>query len=101
MNTAAMKAVRYHAAKGLRVEETSIPSANKHQVTIEVKYAGICGTDLHEYLHGPMIIPMKEPYPLNGHYDVTTMGHEFSVVVVEVGDNVHSNGVKTGDRAVV
>ncbi|CAF4745284.1 unnamed protein product, partial [Rotaria sp. Silwood2] len=37
-----------------------------------------------------MIISMKEPYPLNGHYDVTTMEHESSGVIVEVGDNVYS-----------
>jgi (R,R)-butanediol dehydrogenase/meso-butanediol dehydrogenase/diacetyl reductase len=101
MSTATMKAARYHAAKDIRVEETSIPSVNKNQVKIEVKYVGICGTDLHEYLHGPMIIPMKEPYPLNGHCGVTTMGHEFSGVVVEVGDDVHCGGVKAGDRVVV
>ena len=68
MSTATMKAARFHAAKDIRVEETSIPSVKKNQVKMEVKYVGICGTDLHEYLHGPMIIPMKEPHPLNGHW---------------------------------
>ena len=68
---------------------------------IEVKYVGICGSDLHEYYHGPIIIPMKEPHPLSGHCGVTTMGHEFSGVVVEVGDNVHLDKIKAGDRVVV
>ncbi len=96
-----MKAARYYAAKDIRVEETSIPSVNKNQVKIEVKYVGICGSDLHEYSHGPIVIPMKEPYPLNGHCGVTTMGHEFSGVVVEVGDNIHQDRIKTGDRVVI
>ncbi|CAF1018363.1 unnamed protein product [Rotaria sordida] len=101
MSTVTMKAARYYAAKDIRVEETSIPSVNKNQVKIEVKYVGICGSDLHEYLDGPIIIPMKEPHPLNGHCGVTIMGHEFSGVVVQVGDNVHRDNVKIGDRVVV
>jgi len=98
---ATMKAARYYAAKDIRVEETSMPSVNKNQVKIEVKYAGICGSDLHEYSHGPIVIPMKELYPLNGHCGVTIMGHEFSGVVVEVGDNFQPESVKTGDRVVI
>lgn len=101
MSTETMKAARYYAAKDMRVEETSIPSVKKNQVKIEVKYAGICGSDLHEYSHGPIIIPMKEPYLLNGHCGVTTMGHEFSGVVVQVGDDVHCDRIKAGDRVVV
>lgn len=56
-----MKAARFHGTKDIRVEEVLVPSVNKTQVKIQVKYVGICGTDLHEYLHGPIIIPMKEP----------------------------------------
>ena len=96
-----MKAARYYGAKDIRVEETLIPSVNKNQVKIEVKYVGICGSDLHEYCHGPIVIPMKVPHPLNGHCGATTMGHEFSGVVVEVGDNVRRDHIKTGDRVVV
>lgn len=98
---ATMKAARYYAAKDMRVEETLIPSVKRNQVKIEVKYAGICGSDLHEYSHGPIIIPMKEPHPLTGHCGVTTLGHEFSGVVVEVGDDVNCDRIKTGDRVVV
>ncbi|CAF1462068.1 unnamed protein product [Rotaria sordida] len=101
MSIATMKAARYYGPKDIRVEETFIPSVNKHQVKIEVKYVGICGTDLHEYTHGPIIVSMKEPHPLTGHCGVTTMGHEFSGVVVEVGDNVDNDRIKIGDRVVV
>lgn len=96
-----MKAARSHGAKDIRIEETTIPSVKKTQVKIEVKYVGICGTDLHEYLHGPIIVPMEKPYPLNGHCGVTTLGHEFSGVVVEVGENVGKDRAKQGDRVVV
>jgi len=96
-----MKAARFHGSKDIRIEEIDIPCVNKKQVKIEVKYAGICGTDVHEYLHGPLFISFKDPYPLNKHCGVTTMGHEFSGVVVEVGDNINSNHIKIGDRVVV
>ena len=51
---------------------------------IEVKYAGICGSDIHTY---------------EGHYKVAvpvTLGHEFSGEVVEVGEGV--TDFKPGDR---
>ena len=101
MSTTTMKAARYYGKKDIRVEQTCIPSLNKNQVKIEVKYVGICGSDVHEYSHGPILIPMKEAHPLNGHCGVTIMGHEFSGVVVQVGDNVRPDSVKAGDRVVI
>lgn len=94
-----MKAARWYAAKDIRVEETNIPKPNDNQVKIEVKFAGICGSDLHEYNHGPQLIPVDKPYALNGHQGVTTLGHEFSGVVVETGKNVTK--IKKGDRVTV
>lgn len=94
-----MKAARWYAAKDIRVEETEIPVPGSKQVKIEVKFAGICGSDLHEYTHGPQLIPLDKPYPLNGHQGVTTLGHEFSGVVAEVGDGVTQ--YKKGDHVVV
>src|SRR5690606_33968388 len=94
-----MKAARWHAAKDIRVEETKIPTPNDNQVKIAVKFTGICGSDLHEYTHGPQLIPVDEPYPLNGHQGTTTLGHEFSGVVEEVGKNVKN--IKKGDRVTV
>lgn len=94
-----MKAARWYAAKDIRVEQTEVPTPKKGQVKIAVQYAGICGSDLHEYVHGPQLIPVDQPYPLNGHQGVTTLGHEFSGVVEELGEGVHN--VKKGDRVVI
>lgn len=94
-----MKAARWHKAKDIKVEETNIPSPNENQVKIEVKFTGICGSDLHEYTNGPQLIPVDEPYLLNGHQGTTTLGHEFSGVVEEVGENV--TNIKKGDRVTV
>jgi len=94
-----MKAARWHAAKDIRVEEAEIPTTGSKQVKIEVQFAGICGSDLHEYTHGPMLIPVEKPYPLNGHQGTTTLGHEFAGIVSEVGEEV--THIKKGDRVVV
>lgn len=96
---ATMKAARWYAAKDIRVEETEIPVPKDNQVKIAVKFTGICGSDLHEYNHGPQLIPYDEPYSLNGHQGTTTLGHEFSGIVEEVGKNV--THVKKGDRVTV
>ncbi|CAF0982302.1 unnamed protein product [Adineta ricciae] len=101
MGISSMKAARYYDRNDIRVEEMSVPLVGKKQVKIEVKYAGICVADVHEYLHGPIFIPMKQPYLPNGHHGVTTMGREFSGVVVELGDDVKRTDIQIGDRVVV
>ena len=49
-----MKAVRFHAAKDIRVEDVAPPTARlgANDVLIRPKVTGICGTDLHEYIAG-------------------------------------------------
>ncbi|WP_026976971.1 2,3-butanediol dehydrogenase [Flavobacterium tegetincola] len=96
---ATMKAARWHKAKDIRVEDVEIPTTGSQQVKIEVQFAGICGSDLHEYNHGPMLIPVDQAYPLNGHQGVTTLGHEFAGIISEIGTDV--NNLKVGDRVVV
>ncbi|WP_047982688.1 zinc-binding dehydrogenase [Ornithinibacillus contaminans] len=68
----------------LFVQDKPEPSVGKGQVKIEVKYAGICGSDIHTY---------------EGHYKVAapvTLGHEFAGEVVEVGEDVTEFTI--GDR---
>lgn len=65
---------------------------------LEVSYAGICGTDLHEYRHGPNLI-RPGPHPLTGHVPPVTLGHEFSGRVTALGTPVA--GLEIGTRVVV
>ncbi|RYG72188.1 sorbitol dehydrogenase [Lentibacillus lipolyticus] len=68
----------------LEIQDKEEPQAGKDQVKIEVKYAGVCGSDIHTY---------------EGHYKVAapvTLGHEFAGVVVEAGEGV--TAFKPGDR---
>ena len=55
-------------------------------VIIEVKAAGVCGTDLHIW---------HDQYP---YWPPVVMGHEFSGVIAEAGDGVR--GFQVGDRVV-
>ncbi|MFB1097585.1 MULTISPECIES: 2,3-butanediol dehydrogenase [Bacillaceae] len=94
-----MKALRWHNQKDVRLEEIDEPVIKPNQVKMKVKWCGICGSDLHEYLGGPIFIPVDNPHPLTGEVAPVTMGHEFSGEVVEVGPEVKEYQV--GDRVVV
>lgn len=93
-----MKAARWHGAKDIRVENILEPKVSKGKVKIKVEWTGICGSDLHEYLAGPILIPTT-PHPLSKEMSPLVMGHEFSGIVVEVGEGVTK--VTKGDRVVV
>ena len=95
---ATMKAARWHAAKDVRIQEVEVPEALPHQVNVAVKFTGICGTDLHEYLEGSIFIPTEE-HVYSGQKASVTLGHEFSGQIVEVGSEV--TRVKVGDRVAV
>src|SRR5699024_9054616 len=90
---------RWYKAKDIRVEQIEEPKVTSGRVKIKVAWAGICGSDLHEYLAGPIFVPVTEPHPVSGEKAPVVMGHEFSGIVEEVGEGV--NKVKVGDRVVV
>lgn len=94
-----MKAARWHQAKDIRVEDVPEPQAGPGQVKIKVAWTGICGSDLHEYIAGPIFVPVKAPHPLSHDIAPITMGHEFSGVVDSIGEGVTK--VQPGDRVVV
>lgn len=82
-----MKAAVYHGKHDLRVEDFPLRELEENEVLVQVKYCGVCGTDIHIYngdggsfeVHPPLI-----------------PGHEYSGVVAKVGSAVKS--VKVGDR---
>ena len=80
-----MQAVRLHAKGDLRVEDVprpELPSAD--WVRLKVSYAGICGSDLHNFRTGQWIT--RAP---------SIAGHEFSGIVLETGSAVAD--FRTGD----
>ncbi|MFC9853461.1 2,3-butanediol dehydrogenase [Streptomyces prasinus] len=95
-----MKAARYYDRGDIRIEDIPEPTVRPGTVGIEVAYCGICGTDLHEYLDGPIFVPPAgHPHPVSGESAPVTLGHEMSGVVYAVGDGVE--GLEPGDRVVV
>ena len=94
-----MRALRFHAARDLRIEEVAEPPApGGGEVVVRVVTCGICGTDLHEYMAGPIVTPV-EPHPLTGAQNPQILGHEFAGDVVAVGPGV--TRVKAGDRVAI
>jgi (R,R)-butanediol dehydrogenase / meso-butanediol dehydrogenase / diacetyl reductase len=95
-----MKAAVFHDQRDLRVDDLPEPETSPGGVKIEVSWCGICGSDLHEYLAGPIFIPPSgSPHPLTGEELPVVLGHEFGGRVVEVGDGV--SRVEVGDRVAV
>jgi (R,R)-butanediol dehydrogenase / meso-butanediol dehydrogenase / diacetyl reductase len=91
-----MRAARFYAAGDIRIDDIATPSiGSDDDVLVEVAFCGICGTDLHEYLAGPIVTPIT-PHPLTGATLPQTLGHEFSGRVVDIGSAVQ--GVRVGDR---
>jgi L-iditol 2-dehydrogenase len=83
-----MKAlVKNASGKGhVHILDVPEPIPGQGQVKVEVKAAGLCGSDLHIY-HDEIAIPIEPP---------VIMGHEFAGVVAEVGDGTEH--VRVGDR---
>ena len=74
-----MKAAVYHGTHDLRVDEVPVRELDDHEVMIQVKYCGVCGTDMHIY-NGD-----------GGSFEVTPPlipGHEFAGEVAELGTGV-------------
>jgi len=79
-----MKKAVYRGIRDLRVEQVDEPEPGPDQAKVRVVYCGICGSDLHEYLHGP--------FPLS------PFGHEVCGEIVELGSDV--SDFEVGDRVV-
>ena len=91
-----MKALRFHGRQDLRIEDVPGPAAiGPDQLVVKPSVCGICGTDLHEYAAGPLIVPTA-PHVFTGAKLPQILGHEFAGEVIEVGAKV--SHVKPGDR---
>ena len=91
-----MKAVRFYAKEDVRVEDVAAPNAlGDSQVMVKPLTCGICGTDLHEFVGGPIVTP-KTPHKFTGAVLPQILGHEFSAEIVDIGRSVKR--LRKGDR---
>lgn len=95
-----MRAARYYDRNDVRIEDVPEPTLAPGTVGIDVAWCGICGTDLHEYVDGPIFVPPHgHPNPVSGEAAPLTIGHEMSGVVSAVGPGV--DDLEVGDHVVV
>lgn len=92
-----MRAARFYGAGDVRIDDVEPAAVGPSDVRIDVTACGICGTDVHEYEHAEYT--PAEAHPRSGASRPITIGHEFSGIVSEVGDDV--TGVAVGDPVAV
>jgi len=86
-----MLTCRIYGAEDLRLEELPSPEVGPGQVLLKLGAGGICGSDLHYFLHGRVgSFVIREPL---------IPGHEVSGVVAKIGPGV--TRVKEGDRVAI
>lgn len=93
-----MRAAVFYGREDLRLEDVEEPQAGVGEVKVRVLHNGICGSDLHEYYHGPMTT-RTTPHPLTGVKNPVIMGHELCGEVVQLGDEVED--LTVGDLVAV
>jgi L-idonate 5-dehydrogenase len=86
-----MKTYLLYGPKDLRLANKPVPNPEAGQVLVQIKFTGICGSDVHYFNHGfcGRFVP-KRPFAL---------GHEFSGIVKQLGSNVQ--GLSVGDEVAV
>ena len=81
-----MRAVRYTGERQAVCEERADPRPAPNEVLVQIKAAGICGSDLHVYRHPTAAFVDSARVP----------GHEPAGIIAEVGSDVR--GWAVGDR---
>ncbi|KAL7757100.1 hypothetical protein ACKLNR_014093 [Fusarium oxysporum f. sp. zingiberi] len=98
--TEQVTALRFHKRGDLRLEQLDAQPCGPDDVRVKVAYSGICGTDVTEYVGGPIFPPQEGHFnPYTGVSLPIVMGHEFSGVICEVGSNV--NHLKVDQTVVI
>jgi (R,R)-butanediol dehydrogenase/meso-butanediol dehydrogenase/diacetyl reductase len=83
-----MRAIVYHGPGDVRIEDRPDPEPGPGQIVVRVATAGICGTDVAEYVQQPHFFPIESRHPHSGHHGPTIPGHEFSGWVTRIGPDV-------------
>ncbi|KAL2864264.1 2,3-butanediol dehydrogenase [Aspergillus lucknowensis] len=99
---ATVTALQYYGRKDVRLEQVPSLPCGPDEVRLQIAYCGICGSDIHEYLGGPIFPPKAgEKHPWTGHQLPVTLGHEMSGTIVEVGSGVSDPKLQVGARVAV
>ena len=86
-----MRSIVCHAARDLRIENSTVSDPGEGQLRVRVAFGGICGSDLHYYQHGGFgTVRIRQAMAL---------GHEVSGVVERLGAGV--SGWQPGQRIAI
>lgn len=89
-----MRVLRWEGRRCLAVREMDLPPRAHDEVLVRVAFCGICGSDLEEYLDGPLMLPVSR-HPVSQRQIPIVLGHEISGVVVKAPE---ASALRTGDR---
>lgn len=70
-----MRAARFYNAGDIRLDNIPEPTLRPGKLLVDVEWCGICGSDLHEFIMGPKVLPI-EPHPVTGECLPMALGHE-------------------------
>ncbi|WP_341952692.1 alcohol dehydrogenase catalytic domain-containing protein [Salinibacterium sp. TMP30] len=97
-----MRAAVFHGSRDIRIHEVPIPIAGPDDVLVRVLRSGLCGTDVTEWVSGPLMIPLHKPHPHSGHVGPMIQGHEIvgEVVAAPVGSSLVPGQIVTSGAQV-
>lgn len=84
-----MKALFYYDQRNIQLNEVDIPEPEKDEVLLKVTAAGLCQTQINEFIEGPFIIN-RSPHKLTNKSIPLIVGHEFGGIVKKVGNTDYS-----------
>lgn len=100
MTIGQIKALCLYGRNDVRVTTLDKLPCKPTDVRVKVEYCGICGTDLHEFLGGPVLAPKPgETNPYTGCSLPVVLGHEAVGTITEVGIDVKD--IDIGQHVVV
>ncbi len=82
-----MRRANYHGIRDIRVEDVVNPDPGPGEVRVKIEFCGICGSDLHEYVHGPF---PRSPFGHEACGEIVDRAAD--VTSVDVGDHVLAFG---------
>ncbi|KAI3402698.1 ADH1 [Candida oxycetoniae] len=85
------KAIVFETCNGpLLYKDIAVPKPQANEILVNIKYSGVCHSDLHTWKNDWPAVPLKLPL---------VCGHEGAGVVAAVGANVSPDQWKVGDLA--
>lgn len=95
-----MRAAVLYGPGDLRIIDIAdAPAPMSDEVRMRITRVGLCGSDVSEYDHGPVLTPLHERHPVTGVLGPIVLGHEMLGIVEDAGV-LAAKQFRPGDRVV-